>query len=249
MEDIIPQGRLAALLAAGHLLTYTEDTVIGDGWFADLRDQLGRVTESGGGPTQADALAHLVERVERDGIPAAAAVATPPAAGGSLEGMIAAHVAAGFEVSFTVGGGDGFWAHLDKADDPDAGCTSGGRTLAEALWAASPLHGDDVPFVATDAGALEHALEELWNYQSTLGARIHALEDKNDHRDDISLLILTIADLHQRVYPDGLVATRGDRPAPAGPGVDSHVWYCAKCGGQCIGTEPANSVCRGCGGQ
>lgn len=52
----------------GHSITFTEDTVVGNGWFADLRDQLGRVIESGGGHTQDAARAHLLERVQRTSV-------------------------------------------------------------------------------------------------------------------------------------------------------------------------------------
>jgi len=52
----------AAAVPAGYHVTYTEDTVTGGGWFADLRDELGRVAESGGGHTREAARARLLER-------------------------------------------------------------------------------------------------------------------------------------------------------------------------------------------
>ena len=51
---------------------------------------------------------------------------------------------AGYEVAFTKDDG-GYWAHVDNDQDPDKGCTAGGETPELALWAASPLHGDDEP--------------------------------------------------------------------------------------------------------
>lgn len=102
----------------------------------------------------------------------------------SLDVMIAAHIAAGFEVTFTAGfGADPVAAHVEKSGDPDAGCTALGCTAAAALWAASPLHDDAEPYPGEDM---------------TPGA------------------------------------------------IDSHSWRCAGCGGQCIGTEPGNKLCRGC---
>ena len=59
---VVPEA-VAALLAAGCTLTY-EPEVTG-GWFAILRAGDGRMTENGCGPTQADSLAHLADRLGR----------------------------------------------------------------------------------------------------------------------------------------------------------------------------------------
>ena len=149
VEDIIPQGRLAALLAQGYSLTYAEDTVIGDGWFADLRDQLGRVAESGGGRTQAAARAHLAERIERADCTAEAAKAAraiPAGAAGELRRLLDA----GHEV--TLSGADGQYECFIRKGSGGAGSDwlALDETPERAIWAASPLHGDDEPYPGGD---------------------------------------------------------------------------------------------------
>jgi hypothetical protein len=65
----------------------------------------------------------------------------------TLEGHIGALIADGYEVTFCAGAGqDAFFVNLEKDGDPDAGCTAGGKTIAEALWTVSPLHDDDEPY-------------------------------------------------------------------------------------------------------
>ena len=58
--------RLAALLAAGHKVTYSEDTAVG-GWWANLIRPDGTFAGNGLGETQEKALAQLRERVARQG--------------------------------------------------------------------------------------------------------------------------------------------------------------------------------------
>lgn len=67
-------GVLGRLLAAGHRVTFAEDLAWPGSWYADLRDAQGRCVETGGGATQAAALAGLRERCEHSE-PAAAALA------------------------------------------------------------------------------------------------------------------------------------------------------------------------------
>jgi hypothetical protein len=43
----------------------TYEQAAGGGWFADYRDGNGRLIQCGLGTTQADALAHLADRMER----------------------------------------------------------------------------------------------------------------------------------------------------------------------------------------
>lgn len=65
----------------------------------------------------------------------------------TLEAHVAALIAEGYEVTFAAGDpATAYWCHLDKKDDAGAGSTAGGKTLGEALWTASPLHGDDEPY-------------------------------------------------------------------------------------------------------
>jgi hypothetical protein len=74
-ENIMPQpSRLTALVATGYRVTYAPDPAWRGCWYADLRDAKGRCIETGGGATQAEALASLRERAERSE-PAALAVA------------------------------------------------------------------------------------------------------------------------------------------------------------------------------
>jgi hypothetical protein len=208
VEDIMPQGRLAGLLASGYTITYAEDTVIGEGWFADLRDQLGRVRESGGGHTQAAALEHLAGRVERD--PAPESAPQPPAAG-QLDRVLGPLLAAAYEVTLTSGGpvdDDEFWAHVRLGGGPLL--TAAGRTPAEAVWAASPLHGDDEPFpgglpvpgLADDVRTLSAEMSDV----------MERLDDIEGDRRDMTILIRALGDLFTRAYPDGFVAKRGDKP-------------------------------------
>jgi hypothetical protein len=228
LTDIIPQGRLAALLDAGHALTYAEDTVIGDGWFADLRDGLGRVIESGGGHTQAAARAHLAERLERSEIPAPTAVPVPGAA--IMHDHLTALLDAGYEVSLQSGGsvdGDEYFAHVRLGGGPLL--TGDGKTPAEAIWTASPLHGDDermpvlADLIAETSEGLTDALadvREVVDVNRKIAGLNEDLADALDRLDDIedkytrdlSIMIRVVADRHQRAYPDGLVATRGDKP-------------------------------------
>jgi hypothetical protein len=256
-EDIIPQGRLAELLEAGYSVTYAEDTVIGDGWFADLRDGLGRVTESGGGRTQAEARERLAERAERE--PQAAAAADPGAP--IMHNHLTALLDAGHEVTLDARDEKGrYGVHITRDADGESWFALE-DTAAAAIWTASPLRADDEPMpkiadlIAETSEELTEALGEVRAALPTPGMRddirtlsaemsdaFDRLDALEGHRGDMSALIFMLGDLFTRVYPDGYTAASG------GQGIDSHVWYCAKCGGQCIGAEPVNHVCRGCGG-
>jgi hypothetical protein len=255
VRDYLAAMSLAApALAAGLRVTYAPDEACG-GWFADLRDELGRVVESGGGHTQEAARAHLLERIGRrdaEGVPAcqashpldgmkcereagharhayapfaagayaapvtwtdadqAALAAAPAAPLHTLGGHIAALAAQGYEVTFTAARGDrgGYFAHLDKADDPDAGNTGDGRTVAEALWTVSPLHGDDEPFpgelpapgLADDVRTLSADMTDVYD-------RLNALEDRHDKFDRVeSALVHMMVDLLCDTHPDGETA-------------------------------------------
>jgi hypothetical protein len=124
MGDTIPTG---------YTITYTHDTAIGDGWWADLRDELGRVRESGGGHTQEAARAHLLERVARD--PLADIDRMPAPVLYSLEAMITALTAVGYEVTFGHGNEGQPEAFIVKDNDT---CLAHGDTHAEALRATLP---------------------------------------------------------------------------------------------------------------
>ena len=265
MEDIIPEGRLAELLAAGYRITYAEDTATGDGWFADLRDQLGRVTESGGGHTKDAAREHLAERVERDGREAAQARAAAPR-GGELEKLLGQ----AYEVTLTADGADPveYWAHVRLGGGPMS--TAAGATIAEAVWAASPLHDDDEPFPGTacpatfggvpctESGAHQfhygpdegNGVRRMWEdgddaiglEVEDLRERVDVLEDDRDGRErDVRLLIRALCDILAMERAGGFVARLGDGAAPA-----AAKWYCAGCGGQFAGEEPPSHRCGGC---
>jgi hypothetical protein len=100
-----------------------------------------------------------------------------------------------------------------------------GKTPAEALWNASPLHGVDEPYLGADMAdrvkALETDIRTLSADMSDVFERLDAVEKK-------PILVRAIAEQADVI--------------------DSHVWWCAKCGGECIGPEPGNGICRGCGG-
>lgn len=83
----------------------------------------------------------------------------------SLDAMITALLAAGFEVAFTRDD-SGVYAHVDDRSDPtsDKGCTAGGKTLAEALWAASPE--------GFAICACEHANGSHWEVSEPEGPRV-----------------------------------------------------------------------------
>jgi hypothetical protein len=122
---------------AGYTISYTQDTMLGNGWWADLRDELGRVRESGGGHTQEEARARLLERVARD--PLADIDHEPRPGALALDGMITALVSTGYEVSFTVAP-EGFVASVSGAPAApcDYECDAIASTLADALAAALP---------------------------------------------------------------------------------------------------------------
>ena len=175
---------------------------------------------------------------------------------------LAALLAAGYEVTFT-------------QDDAGVACfirlAPGGAgkdwlaiedTPAKALWTASPLHGDDEPYPGDDladgltddiirairrngyhAGVRDGHQQATDERVKALEANFHLLADAIRGRLDAIDKRVAAA----TVTEEALRAVWEEGRASAG--VDSHVWYCAKCGGQCIGTEPANSVCRGCGGE
>jgi hypothetical protein len=162
-----------------------------------------------------------------------------------------------------------YWAHVTTADGDR---TAEGATPAEAIWTASPLHADDEPFPTacpaeidgtrctedgehqfhygpdtgggvrrmwTDAdAAVAGDLDELHAEMDIITERVADLEAERD--GDMRLLVRALADVLAMTMPDGLVATRGDKPTPA------RSWYCAKCGGQFTGEEPADHRCGGC---
>jgi hypothetical protein len=208
MGDTIPTG---------YTITYTQDTAIGDGWWADLRDELGRVRESGGGHTQEAARAHLLERVARDPLADAGRVpATTDPRPYTLAGHIGALLAAGYEVAFTPDA-DGIFAHVDDRSDPqsDKGCTAGGKTAAEALWAASPLHGDDEPFPGElPAPGLADDVRTLSADMTDVLGRLDAIED---HERTERALVHVIVQLMAASSPDGELARqmRAEREAAA----------------------------------
>jgi hypothetical protein len=198
MTDIIPQG---------HTITFTEDRAFPGNWFADLRDDQGRVRESGQGAGQAAARTDLLARVERAEReqPAPAPVDTRLP---TFAGHVAALLGAGYEVAFTPGGAHGVAAHVEKPGDPEAGCTALGATAAAALWAASPLH-DGVPFTVTDEGSRDAGLDNLDDRLSAVEGK---LEDLGDDRDTLRLSWRVIADLVRVRIPDGFTARLGDTP-------------------------------------
>jgi hypothetical protein len=157
---------------------------------------------------------------------------------------------------------------FDKTDDGDFGVAvvreADGESwyavdsaMDRALWAASPLHGDNEPMpgpdVTTGQGALERDVEELWT-------RVEAIEA---HRRDLSLLVRMLADEFIVDHPGGLTAKRGDKPGPDDDarfaaiekrldeltprgGIDSEKWNCARCGAECIGGRPHDDLCHQC---
>lgn len=116
---------------------------------------------------------------------AAAATAQADARLYTLAGHIAALAGAGYEVAFTPAGAHGIAAHVEKPGNPDAGSTALGKTAAAALWAASPLHGDDVPFAVTDEGGLDASLDDF-------NDRLNALEDHRDKFDHVEAQLIHI---------------------------------------------------------
>lgn len=128
---------------------------------------------------------------------------------------ITALLDAGYEITLRSGGSvdsDEYYAQVRLGGGPLL--TGEGTTPAEALWTASPLHGDDEPYPDAD-----------------MAERVKALESRLDALEKKPIMVRAIAD---EAYKMGVI--------------DSHVWYCAKCGAPCIGPEPVNSICRGCGG-
>ena len=70
-ETITADAALAGLYAAGWRTAYAADTAW-DGWlYADLLDSHGRRWQVGSGATEAEALADLLRRLDRDGWPEA----------------------------------------------------------------------------------------------------------------------------------------------------------------------------------
>lgn len=135
---------------------------------------------------------------------------------------------AGYEVTLQSGGSvdsDEYYAHVRLGGGPLL--TGEGKTPAEALWTASPLHGDDEPMPQDDAAEL---CSDVVCRHAKSAHLEHADHDLGGYRQGCA-----IPGCKCMAYM-------------AQPGIDSHVWDCAKCGGQCIGAEPADSVCRGCGG-
>lgn len=75
-----PQGALlnvTRLEGSGRRVTFAPDPV--GGWFCDLRDAGGRCVQTGLGRSHAQALAHLRERLQRDGLDLAGEAEPAPA--------------------------------------------------------------------------------------------------------------------------------------------------------------------------
>lgn len=124
-----------------------------------------------------------------------------------------------------------YWAHVTDLGGANPR-TAEGKTPADAIWTASPLHDDDEPvpkifdLVAETSDGLREVLEAacetvdlkrdvngLVAEMSDVLDRLDGIEDK--YTRDMSIMIRVVAELHQRAYPDGLVATRR---AERGPG-------------------------------
>jgi hypothetical protein len=125
----------------------------------------------------------------------------------TLGGHIAALLAEGYDVTFarSPGGSQPFEAYLVRGKEDTV--LGDGGTLAEALWAVSPLHGDDVPFIVTDEGARDHDLRVLGDDMAGLRDRVEALEERHDRFDLVEeQLVYTMVDALVRADPDGELA-------------------------------------------
>jgi hypothetical protein len=175
--------------------------------------------------------------------------------GATLEAMIAALVADGYDVSFTEGfGAEPFGAHVEKSGDPDAGCTALGCTARDALAAALPEAVEEYLAAMTPAGlpapGVADDIRTLSADMTDVFQRLDAVEARHDKFDRVeAALVWTIVDLIASGDPDGELAHRlaARRAAEkAAPAIDSEAWKCAKCGAQCIAGRPADDLCRQC---
>jgi hypothetical protein len=165
-------------------------------------------------------------------------------------------LAAGHEVMFAPTYGGHVEVHIKKlADEPGPDSWTAIEDTPElALWTASPLHGDEPLSACARCGHLHgvgHCREDGCGCPAWRSAPGWAMDapDAEELTERVKALEENVRQLTDefRNRLDAL-EERAEEIAP-NPVIDSHLWYCAKCGGQCIGTEPANSVCRGCGGQ
>jgi hypothetical protein len=187
-------GVLGQLLAAGHRVTYAEDLVWPGCWYADLRDAKGRCVETGGGATQAEALASLRERCERSE-PAALGLAAAPAPREDLTaedrgGMIGVMTEAelGWALSFIAGFAPGVFdsalaarseAFADElpgrvdaklageaAADPQGYCTTCGENAGHFIGYEGPRHFRGEGTAASPAELLDagHEPAVAWRY-------------------------------------------------------------------------------------
>lgn len=134
-----------------------------------------------------------------------------------------------------------YWAHVCLGEGTPI--TAEGKTPAEAIWAASPLHGDDEPMppimdliaetsdgfrdvlgvfreevnVARKVAAADRAIDEIHDEMDIITERVAALEAD---RRDMTILIGVVGDLYRRVFPDGHLddvpaesRVEGDEPA------------------------------------
>lgn len=155
---------------------------------------------------------------------------------------------AGYHVEFDLTGED-VEVFIEKLDEdgngvPGENWTAVEDTAARALWTASPLHGDDEPYPdaeKVEADVIKAIMENGYDH----GLRAGRMENADDRQRALETGFRDlVAEIQARV--DALVNGRDVGAGQAG--IDSHLWRCSKCGGECIGGEPADSVCRGCGG-
>ena len=145
-----------------------------------------------------------------------------------------------------------YFAHVEMDGQPDLGCTAGGASPAEAIWAASPLHDDDEKMpallnlmaeesddfkeitadlrevAALKLGELNKDVDTLNGDMTDVLDRLDEVEDK--YTRDMSVMIRLAGDLFTRAFPGGLLATRGDGPAPGMPSPGEGIPLCGKCG-------------------
>lgn len=127
----------------GWTLTFSQDTVWENWWFAILRAPGGGYAETGSGCTEEAATENLCERL------AAAA------SSGVFEAILDELLATGHQVTL-MKEPDGFGAEVIREADNQRWDSTMEDTPARALWAASPLHGDDEPFPGWPAPAGRH---------------------------------------------------------------------------------------------
>lgn len=130
----------------------------------------------------------------------------------------------GYEVTFSPAR-DGVEAFVVALGAPGQNWTAVEDTLELALRTASPLYGGDDPMPQGTPDARPAAVRVL----DAITAAVTALGDEVAEHD-------ARLDALEHGQPRELGATV----------IDSHLWRCWNCNGQCIGDQPDSGLCKGC---